>query len=1262
MKKYIILFACIVGFVFADWVIARGTSDEPLPPNKTVMASDSLSFIIRDENFGFIKEDTLAGGTTFQRIKIPAEPVDYDTINIGKPQIPYVKLLIAVPDSSEFDITVYESDPSFFENYLLYPVPEIIFENDAGEHVYPTELFTYDASFYSQDTFYPGKFYEIKNDGHWRGQRVLEVFLYPVQFNPQRHELHFYHNLDMKIEYIGEIVENTLGLGPFEELGREILLNYPGIDLEPERVPPAPTVHYYTDLLNSENIADYIIVTHDDFLDDEIAGAKINSFAWWRVTHNHFDVGIVDMIDIYDQFGDTLLPDSALVLREFLIYAYNNWCAPHTPDTHFAYCLFIGDWDYVPTRLYYVGEWLAANEHYFMDLDTLGNVDFMLGRWPVKAATSSDIENMVTIAEKTINYEKYPTLGDWRRRGLLIAGYNQGDNYDSYVSASTGNFSDISYDTFTVYRSDFTPPSGPSQEFFDSISYYLNQGEILTAYFDHGSTTAWYFYDTSYVKALTNGSRLPVVLTFACLTATFQWDHPYYSDPSHPGYPGGTCLAEHFLFNPNGGAVAYYGATKSPHLSDGQSTIGIIKAILKDQHWILGKALATQSYGTRVNCLLGDPALDIGDYTAYPGVPDLVAQPGLSFLQPHFYLSPGDSVSIKAKVWNIGSGTATNVEADLAVKFPGGGSILLGDSTIPELAPRDSAVLFAAWHPGEFYPDYYGELGDFEFFITLDPDLEITETWECNNEDVENKKIALYPYAPGWPKEIYSAGRSFQPAIANLDGVGSVEIVCPSLGWIHVFDKDGNPFANWPQALSGNIPGVVLGDINNDGKIEIIAVSGGNGALNVIRVYNWNGDILWTKWVSAGSYIIVTPPSLGKIANTSSPYLDVVVVAHPRSGTGLLKVYVYNYNGVLLYEYESSEPVSGGISLPMQSPASVSDIDGDGKAEIIVSANDTLGQGFTSIFNKDGLMTTLDYGSGRMTPVLAKLDNDNYPDLIIGGSEGIIRAYDAKDDTILWQTQTEGPINSSPAVGNINATPEFPGNEIAFGNDSGRIHAVDRMNGWDWYPWPLITDNMVRTSPALAYIDDNPGLDIVIGAHDQYIYALNYDREPISPYPLPVFGLPSSPLIGDIDHSGKSEIILSTSDGYLHVWNNISREALAYPRPEWPQFHHDYQRTGLYGWYESRSVIPKFKITQQEFSMVTTISCSLSTSLQTQITIYNSQGEPVKTLTNQQLSTGDHEFDWDGTDDNNNLLPNGAYIIELKTEQGIETIPVEINR
>jgi hypothetical protein len=348
------------------------------------MKSDSSGVFIRTAIFGFNEQDTTVDNKDFKRIEIPEEPIDRDTINAGKPQIPYIRLLIAVPDSCDFNITVYESDYTLFEDYL--------------------------------DTLYPDKFYEVISDGYWRDQRVLEVFLYPVQFNPGQELMYFYDGLNLRIKYSGEVVENENGLGPFEDIGREILLNYPGIDKEPESV-PEPLVHYYTDLLDTNNVADYIIVTHQDFLEDETDSLLIHEFAEWRVSHNQFDVGVVKMMDVYEDFLEEPYEDSAKALRAFLVYAYNNWYAYSMTDGHFAYSLFIGDWDYVPTRLYtYLygdEEWLGADEGYFRNFVISFGDEIMLGRWPVKFEDpSAQVPDLMTIAQKTINYEKYPVQVD----------------------------------------------------------------------------------------------------------------------------------------------------------------------------------------------------------------------------------------------------------------------------------------------------------------------------------------------------------------------------------------------------------------------------------------------------------------------------------------------------------------------------------------------------------------------------------------------------------------------------------------------------------------------------------------------------------------------------------------------------------------------------------------------------------------------------------------------------------------------------------
>lgn len=1063
--------------------------------------------------------------------------------------------MVAVPDSAEYSVTIIPHDYVRFDDYLIYPIPRVVFE-DTADCAYYKEVYNYDTSFYEKDTVYPNKIYEVNVDGHWRDQRVLELYLYPVQFNPKQRLMYFYHNMDLTIEYSGAVVENENGLGPFEEIGREVLLNYPGVDKEPESQVP-PSVHFYTNL-DTSNVADYIIVTHEDFSTNDSTLELIEQLAQWRVDHNRFDVGIVEIQDVYEQFPDSA-PDSAAQLREFLTYAYDNWTASAMPDGHFGYCLLIGDWDCVPTYLEKYGSdprFYDAFDGYFRDIDSPllnGSDDIMVGRWPVKTAS---IDDLTAVCKKTINYEKNPSTNNWRRRGLLIAGPNAPG--EGHLADALPYFTDISYDTLPVRWNDFDLSAPhPESLFMDSIHTLLNYGEILAGWYGHGWFNYWTAmpwtsgYSTTYAETLQNDSLLPVVLSNACVTASFQWDHPYYDEYSSIPDSLRICLGECFLFNPDGGAVAFYGAASPVHMGS-YSTIPI-RRILRYQHWILANALINVRHSYPY-CLLGDPALDIGDYTAFPSLPDLVIRPhgiDITLSSPYPYPESGDTIPIRVKVFNIGAKKANDVDVRFEIYCD---EVRFYDDTITinKIQPRDSAVVISYWQTSTTHPDFYGEIGDCEFRITVDPFSEIDESWEANNQTDTIRKVALYPHQPGWPKKIFGHA---EPAIANLDGQGTIEIVFASTDSVYVFSHDGTIFRGWPQPF-GAVGALVLGDLDTNGTVEIAAVRPDS-----ITVFDYQGNTMsgWPTPVPVSEYTFQGFPALGHIVSSTLP--EIVVTAMNTEEMQKIKVFVFNNAGGLQDSFSTHHKSRDQIV-----GVAVEEIFGGDNDEIILSYFQAAEQTYhTDIFNASGLDTTLDYGNNLVIPALVDINDDQFADIIIGDQDGKIRVFDAENDTVLWEQETDGPINSSPAVGNIH--PVAGGVEVTFGNDTSQVHLRSASDGITITPWhyTISPSTKVSISPAVADItgDDNP--DIIIGALDEYVYAFEHTEDSIPPFPLPVVGKMSSPIIGDIDGDGRSEIILSSLDGYLHVWEIHDSEVTLYSL-EWPQFHHNYKRTGLYGW------------------------------------------------------------------------------------------------
>lgn len=1160
MKSIVAVSIFLVSVLHADWKRIIGSSDTPVPPDKKVMKSDTLGVYIRATIFGFTEEDTTIDSKDFRRVAIPDEDVDWDTLNTGKPQIPFIRTLIAVPDSAFLDLEIYSGDCTVFEDYLLYPVARIAYKDTAG-CACSEEIYTYDTNFYEKDTIYPGKFYELMSDGYWRDQRVLEVFLYPIQFNPKQKLMYFYDFLDLRIDYSGSVIENERGLGPFEEIGRRILLNYPGIDREPESV-PEPAFHYYTDLMDTTNVADYLIVMGTDFYYNETASYWIEQLAQWRVDHNELNVGLVKMEDVYSYWPPADDESLHVPLKDFLIYAYNNWHAPTIPDGHFAYCLFIGDWDYVPTRLYEytegVIEMLGASEGYFRNFDGIGD-EIMLGRLPVK---ETDVNDLVTLVKKTINYEKVRhTTDEWRRRGLLIAGGGSGtQGFDSSVTASTPYFTDIGYDTLTVR---WTVLDSSPGAFCDSIQKHINNGVPLTAFYDHGAPGGWLGgYDTIDVKQLTNwdtlSDSLTVVLSNACLTAMFQWDHPFYSeDATHLWYnPGGVSFGEHFVLNPVGGAVVFGGST----VYGGFPNQAVLHRFLRDQMWVIGESFATSGSANEASCLLGDPALDLGDYTAYPSLPDLVVRPaGTDILLDEPYPYPGidDTIAIRFRVLNIGAVKAESVDVKVEVMLEEG---IIYDSivTFAEIKVRDSAVATVHWNTAATHPDYCGEIGLCWFVVTADPEDEITEAWPHNNRSSITKRVILYPNQPGWPIRVTGFT---QPAIANLDDSGTIEIVYSQADSVCVYDKNGNILANWPQYFK-NVQALVLGDIDDNDIVEIVAVSP-----DTIKVYDHQGNVLpgWPQAIPAMDHTFTGLPALGYIDAVDSP--EIIVLGLPVNvSTVRVKVFVFENDGTLRHEFTSQGSYVVQEEETTIKGASIGDLLPTARDEIVISYGRETSHFHTEIFDSTGSQSVLDYGSNRIIAALTDLNDDGYADVVIGCADGTMRAYDAANDAVLWECQTSGPINSSPAVGNVHPGIPYPGVEVSFGNDSSEVHLRSGAGGNNIPPWwyTAATGSLIRTSTAISDINGDGNLDIITSISNT-ILAFGYDKTIITPFPFSLPGITSSVIIGDIDGDRLSEVIFSSNDGYLHVWENKESRVTPYSL-EWPQFQHDQQRTGLYGW------------------------------------------------------------------------------------------------
>jgi flagellar hook assembly protein FlgD len=73
------------------------------------------------------------------------------------------------------------------------------------------------------------------------------------------------------------------------------------------------------------------------------------------------------------------------------------------------------------------------------------------------------------------------------------------------------------------------------------------------------------------------------------------------------------------------------------------------------------------------------------------------------------------------------------------------------------------------------------------------------------------------------------------------------------------------------------------------------------------------------------------------------------------------------------------------------------------------------------------------------------------------------------------------------------------------------------------------------------------------------------------------------------------------------------------------------------------------------FSDVTTIEFELTEDATVQINIYNAQGVLIRNLVNSKSQKGNHKINWDGRNDEGNILSSGLYFCQLKMNKVVLT-------
>ena len=170
--------------------------------------------------------------------------------------------------------------------------------------------------------------------------------------------------------------------------------------------------------------------------------------------------------------------------------------------------------------------------------------DISIGRFSANNPTHVTIQ-----VEKAINYEKNADMsGDWYESAIGIGsdeGSGNGDDGEM-DKVHIQNIYDNKLDPFTYNTNHTNYAPGASA---GNLANNVNEGASIINYCGHGSETTFVTtgFSNSNVNQLTNGDKLPVILSVACVNGAF--------------HNSSDCFAEAWLKKENGGAVITWMST-----------------------------------------------------------------------------------------------------------------------------------------------------------------------------------------------------------------------------------------------------------------------------------------------------------------------------------------------------------------------------------------------------------------------------------------------------------------------------------------------------------------------------------------------------------------------------------------------------------------------------------------------------------------------------------------------------------------------------
>lgn len=390
-------------------------------------------------------------------------------------------------------------------------------------------------------------------------------------------------------------------------------------------------------------------------------------------------------------------------------------------------------------------------------------------------------------------------------------------------------------------------------------------------------------------------------------------------------------------------------------------------------------------------------------------------------------------------------------------------------------------------------------------------------------------------------------------SIGDVDGDGKNEVIASSWEMLYVLNGEDGSFLwsyhtkkskenFWGIPLYGcNTP--VLADVDCDERDEIVAYCMDG---NLYAFNGEDGSILWKVPTESFSFF-----SVGKVNGRYE-----VIGTKRLENEEEVKGTVYGLNGIDGSLLWSSEPIPSFTGY--NAPPSLGDINGDGDIDVVGGCgHPERSCGIIAINGKNGSILW-SYSSPPVytAPILADINGDGKLEVIVSDIEGQIYTFYGEDGAVLWKNTLSPRMGGSLAAVKVG-----DGYRIIWGNwmlnEKGEI-----LKESDYLFYPLIGD-----------IDSDGKLEVIARKEKSLeIYAIDIEDDDIQ---LLYEEEEGEGLVEEIRLGSEKSIFLLgdvNSDCILDlcafVKDKIIALSLGVPVPPphllpWPIFQHDVKNTGF---------------------------------------------------------------------------------------------------